>query len=95
MELKLNVTKKAYEMNGKKGTYYSYTVDFEGETFKFKVDDKDKKMLNHFLDKCDIPLEREDRKEELVNRLMAGEYLSEAEKSLLHHLLIDEEGGGD
>ena len=93
MELKLNVTKKAYEMNGRKGIYYSFTLDFEGETFKLKVDDKDKKMLYHFLDKLDIPLEVEDKKEELIKRLLSGEYLSEAEKSLLNSLLKEKEGG--
>ena len=93
MDLKLNVTKKAYEMDGRKGTYYSFTVDFEGETFKLKADDKEKKLLYHFLDKCDIPLEVEDKKEELINRLLSGEYLSDAEKNLLNSLLKDQEGG--
>ena len=93
MELKLNVTKKAYEMNGRKGTYYAFMVEVEGETFKLRADDKEKKMLYHFLDKMDIPLEVEDKKEELVNRLLSGEYLSEAEKSLLNSLLKEKEGG--
>lgn len=93
MELKLNVRKKTYEMNGRKGTYYSFTVDFEDETFKLKVDDKDKKMLYHFLDKMDIPLEVEDKKDELINRLLSGEYLNEAEKNLLSNLLTEKDGG--
>ncbi len=92
MDLKLNVKKKAYEMNGKKGTYYSFTVDFEGETFRFKADDKEKKLLYHFLDKLEIPLEVEDKKDELVNRLLSGEYLSEAEKMLLQRMLSAEGG---
>ncbi len=92
MELKLNVTKKAYELNGRKGIYYSFTLDFEGETFKLKVDDKDKKMLYHFLDKLDIPLEVEDKKEELIKRLLSGEYLSASEKMLLEKMLKDEGG---
>lgn len=95
MELKLNVTKKAYEMNGRKGTYYSFTVDFEGETFKFKVDDKEKKLLYHFLDKCEIPLEVENKKDELINRLLSGEFLSDAEKSILNGLLKEAEGGAE
>lgn len=92
MELKLNVTKKAYELNGRKGIYYSFTLGFEGETFKLKVDDKDKKMLYHFLDKLDIPLEVEDKKEELIKRLLSGEYLSASEKMLLEKMLKDEGG---
>ncbi len=92
MELKLNVTKKAYELNGRKGIYYSFMLDFEGETFKLKVDDKDKKMLYHFLDKLDIPLEVEDKKEELIKRLLSGEYLSASEKMLLEKMLKDEGG---
>lgn len=80
-------------MNGRKGTYYAFTVDFEGETFKLKVDDKDKKMLYHFLDKLEIPLEVEDKKDELINRLLSGEYLNEAEKNLLNSLLKEKEGG--
>ena len=92
MELKLNVTKKAYELNGRKGIYYSFTLDFEGETFKLKVDDKDKKMLYHFLDKLDIPLEVEEKKEELIKRLLSGEYLSASEKMLLEKMLKDEGG---
>lgn len=93
MELTLTVKKKAYEMDGRKGTYYSFTGELEGETFKFKVDDKEKKLLYHFLDKQDIPLEAEDKKAELMDRLMKGEYLSDADKLLLHKLLSDE--GGD
>lgn len=92
MELKLNVTKKAYEMNGRKGTYYAFMVEVEGETFKLRADDKEKKMLYHFLDKMDIPLEVEDKKEELVNRLLSGEYLSASEKMLLEKMLKDEGG---
>lgn len=93
MVLQLNVKKKAYKMDGREGTYYSFTVDFEGETFKFKADDKEKKLLYHFLDKLEIPLEAEDKKAELMNRLLSGEYLSDAEKILLKKLLDDEEGG--
>ena len=81
-------------MNGKKGIYYTFTVDFGGETFKFRADDKEKKLLYHFLDKQDIPLEVEDKKEELVNRLLSGEYLSEPEKMLLQKMLSDEGGEG-
>ncbi len=95
MELKLKVTKKAYEMNGRKGTYYSFTVDFEGETFKLRADDKEKKLLYHFLDKCDIPLEVENKKDELINRLLSGEFLSDAEKSILNGLLKEAEGGAE
>ena len=95
MELILNVKKKAYKMDGREGTYYSFTVDFEGETFKFKADDKEKKLLYHFLDKKDIPLEVEDKKAELINRLLAGEYLNDAEKLLLNNLLKEKEGGED
>ena len=90
MELKLNVKKKAYKMDGREGTYYSFTVEFEGETFKLKPDDKEKKLLYHFLDKQDIPLEVEDKKAELINRLLSGEYLSDAEKLVLENLLKSE-----
>lgn len=95
VQLLLTVRKKTYEMNGRKGTYYSFNVDFEGETFKFKADDKEKKLLYHFLDKMDIPLEEEDKKAELMERLLSGEYLSDAEKAVLNSLLEDKKGGDE
>lgn len=93
MEFKLNVAKKAYEMNGKRGYYYSLTVDLNGQTFKLKARDEERKLLNYFLDQKNIPLEVEDKKEELVNRMLGGEELSEPEKLLLKKLLLEE--GGD
>lgn len=95
MKLELVVKKRAFKADsGEEKTYYAFTVDFGGETFKFRVDDKEKKLLNHFLDKCDIPLEREDEKAELVKRLLSGERLNDGEKAKLK-ALIGEEGGGD
>lgn len=92
MLFELNVKKKAFKAEGgEEKTYYSLTVDIGGETIKLKADDKDKKLLNYFLDKCDIPLEREDSKAELMKRLLSGETLSAGEKAVLKGLLSGEE----
>ena len=94
-EIKVQVKKKSYEMGGRKGTYYVFLAEFEGETIKLKPDDRDKKLVNHFLDKMDIPLEEEDKKGELMQRLLSGEYLSPAEKALLEQLLSSGKEGGE
>lgn len=94
MKLELQVKKRAFkDSTGEERQYYAFTAELGGETFKFKVDEKEKKLLNHFLDKCDIPLEREDEKAELVKRLLSGERLNDSEKAKLRGLLIEE--GGD
>ena len=92
MKLELQVKKRAFKNDkGEEQEYYAFTCDFCGETFKFRVDEKEKKLLNHFLDKQDIPLEREDEKAELVKRLLSGERLNDSQKARLRVLL--EEGG--
>ncbi len=93
MKLELVVKKRAFKADsGEEKTYYAFTVEAYGETFKFKVDDKEKKLLYHFLDKQNIPLEREDEKAELVKRLLSGERLNDMEKAKLR-VLLGEEGG--
>ena len=93
-ELTLQVRKRAFKNDkGEEQEYYAFTCDFGGETFKFRVDDKEKKLLNYFLDKHDIPLEREDEKAELVKRLLSGERLNDTDKAKLRGLLIEEGGG--
>lgn len=93
MKLELVVKKRAFKTDGgEEKTYYAFTVEAYGETFKFRVDDKEKKLLYHFLDKQNIPLEREDEKAELVKRLLSGERLNDAEKAKLKELIADEGG---
>lgn len=92
MILELQVKKKQFtdRVTGEIRQYYDLRTNLDGHEFKLRADEKDKKMFNYFLDKCDIPLEQEDNKEELMRKLLAGEYLSSEEKAVLKGLLEGE-----
>lgn len=92
MELKVNVQKKAFRTEkGEERTYYSLTAEIGGEVIRLKPDDKEKKLFNYLLDKLDIPVEAEDDKNALMQKLLNGEVLSDSEKAKLRAYLDEEE----
>ncbi len=92
MELKVNVQKKAFKAdNGEVRTYYSLTTEVEGVSISLAAKENDKKLLKHLLDKMDIPVESNDDKNALIDKLLSGEVLTDGEKAKLKGYL-DEEG---
>lgn len=84
MELKVNVQKKKFTTkDGEIKTYYSLTTEVAGVSVTLKASDNDKKLLNHLLDKMDIPVTADDDKNALIEKLLSGETLTEAEREKL------------
>lgn len=84
MELKVNVEKKTFRTDkGENKTYYSLTTEVAGVPVTLKASDNDKKLLNHLLDKMDIPVSVDDDKNALIEKLLNGEILTEAERAKL------------
>lgn len=92
MELVVNVQKKAFKAeNGEVRNYYSLTTEVEGVSISLTAKENDKKLLKHLLDKMDIPVESNDDKNALIDKLLSGEILTDAEKAKLK-LYLGEEG---
>ena len=84
MELKVNVEKKTFRTDkGEQRFYYSLTAEVGGESIRLKADDRDKKLFTHLLDKMDIPVTSDDDKNALIEKLLSGEVLTEAERTKL------------
>lgn len=95
MKFEIEVKKKQFKdsKTGEIKSYYAMLLEMQGQTIKLRADEKEKKLLNYFLDQYDIPLEREDKKEALMRKLLEGEQLSAEEKAILQNLLLDDEEG--
>lgn len=92
MQLIVNVQKKAFKAdNGDVRTYYSLTTEVAGVSISLAAKENDKKLLKHLLDKMDIPVESNDDKNALIDKLLSGETLTDAEKSKLKGYLAEEE----
>ena len=84
MELKVNVVKKTFKTdNGEIKPYYVLTAEVAGESIRLKADDRDKKLFTHLLDKMDIPVTADDDKNALIEKLLNGEILTDAEREKL------------
>lgn len=96
MELVVNVKKKTFKTEkGEERVYYSLTTELNGEEIRLKADDRDKKLFTHLLDRLDIPVEVEDDKKALIDKLLSGEILSDSEKAKLKSYIGDDDEGGD
>lgn len=84
MELKVNVEKKTFRTEkGEERVYYSLMAEVAGESIRLKADERDKKLLTHLLDKMDIPVTADDDKNALIEKLLNGEMLTDAEREKL------------
>ena len=93
MVLNVQVKRKQFtdKKTGEIREYFEYVTERQGESVKLKLDKEKNELFKYLIGKCDIPLEQDDRKDELIRKLMGGEALSDEEKKELKAILDDEE----